>query len=130
MPIGTIAGIAEGTLGAGEERDLERRPGQALLGQPLHVRGHPRDEGERVDGDPLGTQADDLIEGVLEARFGLVGQPVDEVDVQRAEADGAGVVDQRPGLLVALDAVDRLLHLGREVLHAHRQPVEAERRRW
>jgi hypothetical protein len=33
--------------------------------------------------------------------------------------------DQARGLLLGLRAVDRLLHLGREVLDAHAEPVEA-----
>ena len=55
----------------------------------------------------------------------LLRQPVDQVHVHRQHAVGAAGVDDRQRLFDALDAIDRLLHLRVEVLHAQAGPVEA-----
>src|SRR2546426_3140502 len=64
-------------------------------------------------------------ERAREAPERLEGKPVDQVDVDRLESGGARVREQLARRLLALDPVDRLLHLEGEVLNAHGEPVEA-----
>ena len=56
------------------------------------------------------------------------GQAVNQVHVDAAISPAPRVIHQPRGLLAGLDAVDRLLHVVIEVLHAERDAVEAERR--
>ena len=74
----------------------------------------------------VGLQADDLLHGAGEAFRGLLGQAVDQVEVDRAELQGPCGLDQRAGLLQALQAVDRALHGRVEVLHTQADTVEAQ----
>ena len=60
---------------------------------------------------------------------GLVGQAVDEVDVDAVEAERAGAGDQVARHFVGLDAMDGFLHFGVEILDAHAEAIEAELRR-
>ena len=73
-----------------------------------------------------GDGLDHLVERGREPGHRLLRQAVDQVAVDRDEAVGAGGVDHQARLGLALDPVDRLLHLGIEVLDADRDPVEAE----
>src|SRR5262249_48656997 len=116
----------EGPYGRAEERELGRGRRHRLLRQVLHVRANPRHERERVHGDPLGPEADDALEGRLERRHALVGEAVDEIDVERPEAQLATEDDAVARLVVALDPVDGGLDLLVEVLHAERETVEPE----
>jgi len=56
----------------------------------------------------------------------LARQPVDQIEVDRAEARFARLARHPLHQLEGLDAVHRALHLGLEVLHAERDAVEAE----
>jgi len=59
-----------------------------------------------------------------EAFLGLLGQAVDQVHVDRAEAMLPAGLDDAQGLVHALDPVDRLLYHRVEVLHAEAGAVE------
>ena len=61
-----------------------------------------------------------------EAVGGLVGQAVDQVDIDAVEAQRASLGDQIAGHLVGLDAMDGLLHFGIEILNAQAQAIEAQ----
>jgi hypothetical protein len=81
-----------------------------------------------VDREAVGIELDDLIQRVVEADHVLLGQTVDQVDRNALEAEFARRVDHQPGFFEALHAIDRDLHLGREILHADAHAVEAKRR--
>ena len=61
-----------------------------------------------------------------EALGGLQRQAVDQVDVDAVEAEPARLFNQAARHFERLDAMNRFLHLGMEILNAHAQPVEAE----
>jgi hypothetical protein len=65
------------------------------------------------------------VDRLLEPEQRLTRQAVHEVDVDGLEPLGAAPADEVARHLERLDAVDLLLHGGVEVLHAHRNPVEA-----
>ncbi len=79
-----------------------------------------------VEREPVGRDLDHLIEGAGERIEVLQGQAVDQVEADGAKTVGAGSVDHQPGFFHALDAIDRLLYLRCEILHAHAHAVEAE----
>ena len=76
--------------------------------------------------DAVGAHRHDCFQGGGETLHALLGQAVDQVDVDRAEAVAAAGVDHRAGLLDRLDAVHRFLHRRVEVLHAEAGAVEAD----
>jgi hypothetical protein len=75
-----------------------------------------------------GTRACHGFQRVRESVQRLFRQAVDQVEVDRAETRRARRVDQGDRLVHALDAVDRALHGGIEVLHAEADAVETEPR--
>ena len=79
-----------------------------------------------VQRDAVRPQRADLRDRAGERGRRLAGQTVDQVDIDRLEAERPGLLHQRAHRLVRLHPVDRLLHLGVEVLHAEAQPVEAQ----
>ena len=62
-----------------------RWPGEGalLFFEPGHV-------GVAEQGDAVGSEGEDLVDGVGESLGGLVGQAVDQVDVDAVEAEVAG----------------------------------------
>ena len=85
----------------------------------------PWNVGERVHRHPVGPQLDHLPEVLVEGLQLLPRQSVDEVEIDAfGKTHLASVFDHRPGLLDRLISCDRLLHLGRQVLYAHAEPVE------
>ena len=90
-----------------------------LLAKPGHVR-------IAEHGHAIGSEREDLIDGVRETLGGLVGQAVDQVHVDALEAKLARLGDQFGGHFQRLHAIHRLLHLGIEILNAHAQAVEAQ----
>ncbi|MNI75300.1 hypothetical protein D3C73_1314390 [compost metagenome] len=78
------------------------------------------------DREAVGLQADHFLDGAGEAFRGLLGQAVDQVQVDRAELQGARRLDQGAGLFQALQAVDRALHRRVQVLHTEAHAVEAQ----
>ena len=85
-----------------------------------------RQVGVGVQRDPVRTQRGDLGDGAVERFGGLARQAVDEVDVDRREAEGAGRRHQVAHELERLLAVHRLLHVRLEVLDAQAEAVESE----
>ena len=79
-----------------------------------------------VEGEAVGVEGEDGVDGGLDACEALVGQAVDEVDADGFEAGFAGGFDDGTGFFDALDAVDGLLHFGVEILDADAHAVEAE----
>jgi hypothetical protein len=68
-----------------------------------------------------------MTSSTVRAKFrGLLGQAVDQVDVDRAKLQGARRVDHGAGFFQALQAIDRTLHRRVEVLHADADAVEAQ----
>ena len=76
--------------------------------------------------EPVGLQADDFVDSAGKVFHRLPGQAVDQVDVDGAKLQGPRSVDHRPGLVQALQAIDRPLHGRVEVLQADADPVEAQ----
>ena len=79
-----------------------------------------------VGGHAVGPRRDHLLERACEARFGLPGKSVDQVDGHRPEA-----MAPRPGhdcqdVFLRLHPVDRILDIRVEVLDTQADPVEAQ----
>src|SRR5882672_9040390 len=86
----------------------------------------PRHIGIADESDAIRGEADDLIDGVSESVGGLVGQAVDQIDVDTVEAELASGEEEVASHFVRLNSMNRLLHLGLEVLDAHAETVEAQ----
>ncbi len=71
-------------------------------------------------------QVDDFLDGAGEVFRGLLGQAVDQVNVDRAELQGPGGFDHCAGFLEALQAIDGPLHRWIKVLQADTDPVETQ----
>ncbi|MNQ77702.1 hypothetical protein D3C85_925860 [compost metagenome] len=71
-------------------------------------------------------QLDHLLDRARETLDALLGQAVDQVDVDRAKLQGTGCFDDGAGLVQALQAVDGALYHRVEVLYADADPVEAQ----
>ncbi|MOA09866.1 hypothetical protein D3C78_1297260 [compost metagenome] len=71
-------------------------------------------------------QGDDFVDGAGEGVGRLQRQAVDQVEVDRAELQGARGFDDGAGFLEALQAVDGALHGGIEVLDAEAYTVESD----
>ncbi len=81
--------------------------------------------GVGVEGNAIGPESADLRDGAREALRGLLGKAVDQVGVDRREAERARAFDEIAHALVGLHAVHGLLDGGIEVLHAEADAVEA-----
>jgi hypothetical protein len=116
-----------------EARDRAAQHRQALSGcrqvggsdAPLRLEAL-RQVGVRVQRDAVRAQRGDLRHGAREAFRGLARQPVDQVGVDRLEAEGACAGHELAHAVVRLHAMHRLLHLRVEVLHAEADAVEAD----
>src|SRR5579883_3186509 len=109
-----------------EERDARRRSRKRLRidlslrsEQPWHM-------GIAVDREPVGIRRDDRVQRPREPIQRLVRQPIDEIDVDRAQARCAAGRDDAERLLHALNAIDGLLHLRIEVLDAEARTVKSQ----
>jgi len=74
----------------------------------------------------IGLQADHFLDGAGKGFGRLLGQAVDQVDIDRAKLQGARGIDHGPGLFQALQAIDRPLHVRVKVLQADADTVEAQ----
>ncbi len=63
---------------------------------------------------------------VGESGGSLIGQTVNQIDIDAVEPERAGGGDQVARHLVGLHAMDGLLHERIEILHAHAQAIETE----
>src|SRR5690606_3849382 len=79
--------------------------------------------------DAIRRQRENFIERAVNALPGLIGQAVDEVDIDAAHAGRAEHLDNRPGHLDRLRSVDSLLDGGVEVLNADAYAVDARIRK-
>ncbi len=93
-------------------------PRQAFLGDQLLMLLHPRNMGVAEHGDAVGLEIERAPRGARDALLGLQRQAVDEVEIERADAEAARFAGAIFRLLVGLPAPDRLLHRRLEVLHA------------
>jgi len=93
--------------------------GALLLFEPGYV-------GVTEKSDAVGSEFEDLIDGVGESFCGLVGEAVDEVDVDAIEAEIAGGLDEIAGELERLDAMNCFLNERMKILDAHAEAVETE----
>ena len=71
-------------------------------------------------------QADHFFDRAGKGFRGLLGQAVDQVNIDRAKLQRARGIDYGPGFFQALQAIDRPLHVRVEVLQADADPVEAQ----
>ena len=96
-----------------------RGEGALLFFQPGDVR-------VAEESDAIGSEIEDLVDGVGEAVGRLVGKAVNQVDVDAVEAEFARGEEQVAGHFEWLNAVDGLLYVGVEILDAHAEAIEAE----
>jgi hypothetical protein len=109
-----------------EQPQLGRGVRHRLLVDPALVRLEPGHEGVGVERDAVRPQLGDLVDAGRERLRRLLRQPVDQVDVDRLEAERAAELVHLARLLLALVAAHRRLDVGIEILHPHRDAVEAE----
>src|SRR5450432_1343781 len=79
-----------------------------------------------VERDAVRRCFDDLVERSRESRHSLPWQSVDQVGIDRGESVRPRGVDHGAGFGFALDAIDRCLYRGVEILNAHGNAVEAQ----
>ncbi len=121
-----VAGIGESVDGERQQAELHIAIGQQLRVDSLLVRAHPRHERERVHGEPVGPEADHLLERVGERVLVLARQAVDEIDVDGLVAETARRLVQVRRLFPGLVPADEVLHHIVDILYAHRYPVEPQ----
>ncbi len=121
-----VAGNGQLLDGGVQHVQLGRCTGQ-LPGFDAPLRHEPfRQVGVVEDRQAIGLQADHFLNGAGEPFGRLARQSVDQVQVHRAELQGASRLDQGPRLLQALQAVDGALHGRVQVLHAEADTIEAQ----
>ena len=120
-----VAGLAELVDRQSQQVQLGFRRRQVFGVDPVLGLEQVGQVGVAVDRQPVRTRFQGDVQGAREALQGLLGQAVDQVHVDRAEAVFAAGLDDAQGLLHALDAVHRLLHHRIEILHAQAGAVEA-----
>ena len=123
---GAVALRAEFLEGAAVQAELHLGRGQLLLGELTLVTLEPRHVRVAVERDAVRPQSRHETEGLGKTLGGLERQPIDQVEVGGLEAEPPRVLEKLLRHLVRLVATDRLLDVGVEVLHAHREPIEAE----
>src|SRR6476659_11075040 len=79
-----------------------------------------------VERDPIRSTFDDARERAVKADYVLLRQAIDQVDVDRPEAQPPRLRNGIAGLPLVLNSMDRSLHLGIEVLNTEAQPIEAQ----
>src|SRR6266446_1657908 len=90
-----------------------------LLFQPRHVR-------IAKQGNAIGSELEDLVDGVRESPGSLMREAVDKIDVYALKAKGAGNVDEVACQFEWLNAVYGFLHIGVKILNAHTEAVETQ----
>jgi len=96
-----------------------RGEGTLLFFQPGNV-------GVAEKSDAIGSEFQDLIHGVREAVGRLIGQAIDQVDVDAVKTEIASGEEQVARHFERLNTVDGFLHVGVKILDAHAEAVEAE----
>lgn len=121
-----VAGVFEEGAAEFVEAAFLFAGGEVVLGEFPLAGFDPGDVGVGVEGDAIGAESGDGLDGVADALFGLEGEAVDEVEVDIAEAGGAGLFGGGADEVFVLDAVDDVLDDGVEVLDAEAEAGEAE----
>ena len=116
------ADVAPAALAKGCERHLKDRElgGRVRRGigfQRRLVLLHPRHMRIVEQGHALGADVDYALDGAPETVHRLVRQTIDQVDVDRTNAGGAGSIDDDSRLLFGLHARDGFLDFQVKVLH-------------
>ncbi len=122
-----IAMRGEGGVDQLIEPEARLDAGQRLFGDQRLMALHPGHMGVAEGGDAVGGEAQHLGESGGEPRLALMGQPIDEVDIDRAHPDPPQRLRRLGGHPVILRPADRLLHVRIEVLHAEARPGGADR---
>ncbi len=87
----------------------------------------PGNVGVGKTGDAIRCELlDDGAHGGPKARLRLQRQAVDQIDVDRGEAEAPRLLDVLPSQFQRLNPFDRLLHRRVDVLQPHREAVETE----
>ena len=86
----------------------------------------PRNVSVANEDDAIGGELKDLIHSVRESVGRLIGQAIDEVDVDAVKTEIARGKEQVPGHFEWLNTVDGFLHVSVKILDAHAEAVEAE----
>src|SRR5260370_7550455 len=76
--------------------------------------------------DAIGGQSDDLIDGVGKSVRRLVGKTVNQINVDAIKAEFARGKEEVAREFMRLDAVDRLLDVGMEILNTHAEAIETQ----
>src|SRR5260370_37676101 len=76
--------------------------------------------------DAIGGQSDDLIDGVGKSVRRLVGKTVNQINDDAIKAEFARGKEEVARAFMRLDAVDRLLHVGMEILNTHAEAIEPQ----
>ena len=101
------------------------RSGQLLLRDQRLVLLHPRHMGVAEYRNPVGLEVEGAPRRVGDARLGLQRQAVDQVEIERADAERARGLSAGLRLLVRLHAPDGALHGRFEILHAEADAGDA-----
>ena len=76
--------------------------------------------------DTIGCEFEDLVHGVRETVRRLIGQAIDEVDVNAVKTEIARGEKQVTSHFERLNAVDGFLHVRVKILNTHAKAIEAE----
>src|SRR5690349_16718505 len=79
-----------------------------------------------VERDPIRSTFDDARERAVKADYVLFRQAINQIDVDRPEAQLPGSSNGIASLALVLNSMDRSLHLGIEVLDTEAQSIEAQ----
>ena len=109
-----------------EELDFDLARRELRLIELFLMALHPRDVSEGVARDPVGRYLKHPIDGRLESLGRLERETINEVRVDTTITAAPPMLHEGLCLLGRLNAMHALLDFGREVLDAHRHPVEAE----
>ncbi len=82
--------------------------------------------GVAVEGDAVGPEVDHSLQRAIEADDVLLGQTVDEIQIDRPESCAPGFLDDGPRQLFALNPVHGLLNRLVEILHSDAHPVHSQ----
>ena len=122
-----VAGGGEAAEGEEEEAQLGLGGGEGAVAFEDALGGlEPGHVGVAEDGEAVGPEGDDVVEGAREGLRRLVGQAVDQIDAEGGVAGVAQHREGRAGLLEGLHAVDGELHPRVGVLHAEGGAAAAE----
>ena len=96
---GRIAARAQKRMGDLELRDARLRTGQSLGRDQSLMLLEMRHMGIAEHGQTVGIQRQHLLDGARDVTFRLIGQPVDQIDIERGDAGSAQAHDRAFGHL-------------------------------